>query len=48
MVAVAEKVTFDQNLKFGNHSLVSVIRVIVTGEKNPTDFLVPLKKWNTS
>ena len=34
MVAVAEKVTFDQNLKFGNHSLVSVIRVIVTGKKN--------------
>ena len=34
MAAVTEKVTFDQNLKFENHSLVSVIRVIVTGKKN--------------
>ena len=34
MVAVTEKVTFDQNLKIGNHCLVSVIRVIVTGKKN--------------
>ena len=26
--------TFGKKVKFGNHSVVAVIRVIVTGEKN--------------